>query len=449
VDDLLAVARLVIAVPLAVAGFGGLWAQIRAVRVTVIGALSLAEVAIAVLLLYGATAWWGTVAAMVLLVVAAARAAIETARDSASPAGVPVIARSVALAIPAFMVVREGSGNAGPDIVAWLSQLSAVQQIVVAGLGVGLAVVARGVRRGAPDESPAAEPSPTPFGAPALVRATPALTIGMATYDDFDGVYFTVQALRLYHDLADTELLVVDNYGCQHTKDLVSNWADGTYVLATDIVGTAAARDLVFSRANGSAVLCCDSHVLFEPGVIARLQRFYVENGDCQDLLQGPMVYDDGRLLATHFDPVWRDQMWGTWATDERGYDRDGEPFDIPMQGLGAFSCRTDVWPGFHPDFRGFGGEEGYIHEKVRRAGGRCLCVPWLRWMHRFGRPKGTPYPLTVEDKLRNYVLGHSELGLDLDPVLEHFSQYLPADRVALVAEQALIGVDQGRIGVI
>ncbi len=25
------------------------------------------------------------------------------------------------------------------------------------------------------------------------------LTIGMATYDDYDGVYFTVQAIRLYH----------------------------------------------------------------------------------------------------------------------------------------------------------------------------------------------------------------------------------------------------------
>jgi hypothetical protein len=41
-----------------------------------------------------------------------------------------------------------------------------------------------------------------------------ALTIGMATYNDFDGVYFTIQALRLYQDLADTELLVVDNFGC-------------------------------------------------------------------------------------------------------------------------------------------------------------------------------------------------------------------------------------------
>jgi hypothetical protein len=108
------------------------------------------------------------------------------------------------------------------------------------------------------------------------------------------------------------------------------------------------------------------------------------------------------------------------------------------MQGLGVFSCLKEAWPGFHPGFRGFGGEEGYIHEKFRQAGGRCLCLPWLRWMHRFGRPAGVKYPLSIEDKLRNYVIGHAELGLDLTPVLEHFSQYLPRMQVIALTEQTL-----------
>ena len=272
--------------------------------------------------------------------------------------------------------------------------------------------------------------------AAALIRPGPELTIGMATYDDFDGVYFTIQALRLYHDLEDTELLVVDNYGCSQTEDFVRGWARSRYILAKEIVGTAAPKDLVFRKATGHAVLCCDSHVLFAPGAIARLKRFYRQNPDCDDLLQGPLVYDDGELMSTHFDPVWREQMWGIWATDERGYDRDAEPFEIPMQGLGVFSCRAEAWPGFHPGFRGFGGEEGYLHEKFRQAGRRCLCLPWLRWMHRFGRPHGVPYPLTVEDKLRNYLLGHAELGLDPAPVLSHFAQYLPAERIDHIAAQ-------------
>ena len=65
------------------------------------------------------------------------------------------------------------------------------------------------------------------------VESMVALTIGKPTYNEFDGVYFTVQALRLYQDLDDTELVVVDNYGCDHTKFFVEQWVKGRYVLAT------------------------------------------------------------------------------------------------------------------------------------------------------------------------------------------------------------------------
>jgi hypothetical protein len=266
------------------------------------------------------------------------------------------------------------------------------------------------------------------------------LTIGMPTYQDYDGVYFTLQALRLYQDLENTELLVVDNYGCQHTKDLVEGWMKARYVLATEAVGTAPAKEVVLREARGEAVLCCDSHVLFAPGVIARLKKFYRDHPDCKDLLQGPLLYDDGQATSTHLEPVWRGQMWGIFGSDPRGNDPEGEPFEIPMQGMGAFSCRKDAWVGFNPRFRGFGGEEGYIHEKFRRAGRRCLCLPWLRWMHRFGRPAGIPYPLILEDKLRNYLIGHTELGLDLAPLLQHYAEYLPTERIVAVTVEALWG---------
>jgi glycosyltransferase involved in cell wall biosynthesis len=264
-----------------------------------------------------------------------------------------------------------------------------------------------------------------------------ALTIGMATYDDFDGVYFTLQALRLYQDLSDTEIVVIDNYGCETTREFVESWTDSRYIRSTEIVGTAAGRDQLFREARGEAVLCCDSHVLFVYGAIARLKRYYRDHPGTNDLLQGPLLYDDARNISTHFHPQWRDQMWGTWETDPRGLDPDGEPFEIPMQGLGVFSARKEAWPGFNPAFRGFGGEEGYIHEKFRQAGARCLCLPWLRWMHRFGRPKGVPYPLSVEDKFRNYLIGHAELGLDLAPIVEHFSAYLNEARLHAVIADA------------
>ncbi|CAN5701185.1 hypothetical protein BH09CHL1_BH09CHL1_08450 [soil metagenome] len=264
-----------------------------------------------------------------------------------------------------------------------------------------------------------------------------ALTIGMATYDDFDGVYFTLQSLRLYQDLTDTEIIVIDNFGCETTRDFVQNWTGARYIRSTEVVGTAAGRDLLFREGQGEAILCCDSHVLFVPGAIARLKQYYCDHPDTIDLLQGPILYDDTRNISTHFHPEWRDQMWGTWQTDERGIDPEGAPFEIPMQGLGSFSSRKAAWPGFNPAFRGFGGEEGYIHEKFRQRGGRSLCLPWFRWMHRFGRPKGVPYPLSVEDKFRNYIIGHTELGLDLTPIVSHFSAYLSAECIASILEDA------------
>ena len=41
----------------------------------------------------------------------------------------------------------------------------------------------------------------------------PFLTIGMPTYDDYHGIFFSVQALRMYHSeiLDDIEILIVDN----------------------------------------------------------------------------------------------------------------------------------------------------------------------------------------------------------------------------------------------
>jgi glycosyltransferase involved in cell wall biosynthesis len=248
------------------------------------------------------------------------------------------------------------------------------------------------------------------------------LTVGMATYRDFDGVYFRLQALRLYQDMEGVELLVVDNFGCEATRDFVQGPAGARYVLAPDAVGTSAPRDLLFREARGESVLCLDSHVLLERGVLARLKTFYREHPACIDLLQGPLVHDDLAELSSHFDPVWRDQMWGVWALDPRAQlGPDAEPFDIPMHGLGLFSCCKEAWPGFHPGFRGFGGEEGYIHGKFRKLGRRCLCLPWLRWVHRFGRPAGAPYPLRSRDRITNYLIGHREVGLDESPILEHF----------------------------
>lgn len=127
--------------------------------------------------------------------------------------------------------------------------------------------------------------------------------------------------------------------------------------------------------------------------------------------------------------------MLGVWATDDRGLDEHGAPFEIEMQGLGLFTCRKQVWPGLHPMFRGFGGEEGYLHEKFRRSGGRVLCLPFLRWTHRSRRSRSVSYRMNWEDRIRNYLLGFGELGWDPAPMLDYFSSLTGKDTVLEVCK--------------
>jgi hypothetical protein len=284
-------------------------------------------------------------------------------------------------------------------------------------------------------------PSATPRKAPKK------LTIGMATYDDYDGVYFTLQALRMYHPeiIDDAEFLVVDNHPegpcAEPLKALEHHIANYRYVPLSHRRGTAV-RDAVFAEAGGEFVACIDCHVFIVRGGVRRLLDYFEGHPQTADLLQGPLVADDlDHLASSHMHPEWRDGFFGTWQVDDRAKDPDGEPFEIPMQGLGLFACRRQAWPGFNPAFRGFGGEEGYIHEKIRRAGGRTLCLPFLRWMHRFNRPMGVPYVNVWEDRLHNYVVGFREVGLSTADMTEHFRAFLgreAADRLFDVIERDL-----------
>jgi glycosyltransferase involved in cell wall biosynthesis len=316
------------------------------------------------------------------------------------------------------------------------------------------------------------------------------LSIGMAHHMDYDGVYFTIQSLRLHHQVHgdDFEIIVVDNspdtrHG-QLVQNLCLNWSDGItikYVPFADAVGTTQSRERIFKEATGDAVLVMDCHVLLHPGSISRLVEHYKMVGDSKDMFTGPLMFDNLTNWTTHFDMVWRSQMWGVWSKAwtcscgefnfcvrdhvgectyhrlvleghqvegcdfcgsplpkglpfaghekhlvERGFRALGgspydSPFTIPAQGLGVFSCRKDAWVGFNENMRGFGGEEGYIHEKFRQRGGATWCLPFLRWNHRFGRAEGIRYPIEMFHKVRNYVLGFQELGLPVDDIRAHF----------------------------
>lgn len=256
------------------------------------------------------------------------------------------------------------------------------------------------------------------------------LTVGFSTYDDYHGAYFTLQSLKIHHPEAmkDVDIVVVDNnpdsiHGT-HLRKLGEDWMGFKYVPVKSKVGTSV-RNTLFDQSNSEYTLCLDSHVLLWSKALFRLTQ-YLRKESPDALLHGPLMFDDQRTIRTHMTPDWSDNMWGVWARDMRGINENAEPFEIPMNGMGLFCAKTSEWLRFNDHFQGFGGEEGYIHQKYYNEGRGVLCLPFLRWTHRFDRPEGTKYPNLIEDRVFNYFLGFRELGMDVSPIYEHFKRFNP-----------------------
>ncbi len=229
----------------------------------------------------------------------------------------------------------------------------------------------------------------------------------------------------------ETEILVIDNHPdgpCAAELKSLQDWIPAYRYFPWNRTSGTSVRDIIFREARGEYVLCIDSHVLFPLGSLRKLIDYFQAHPRTRDLLQGPLLYDDQKRISSHMDPRWSAGMFGVWGTDARAEDPAAEPFEIGMQGLGAFACRRAAWPGFNPRLTGFGSEEGYIQEKFRQAGGRTLCLPFLRWVHRFGRPLGARYRNEWEDRVRNYLIVARELGRDTSEMIQHFREYIGAD---------------------
>lgn len=327
------------------------------------------------------------------------------------------------------------------------------------------------------------------------------LTIGMAAYGDFPGVYMTIQALKLYQNTRDCQLVVIDNDPSNEPgsdsvaiRNLVMGMSEPMfhnpkYVPFSDHAGTTTPRQLIFDHADGECVLVMDSHVMLLPGALTSLRDHFADNQESKDIVCGPLLNDRLFILGTHFNYIWRAEMWGRWGQaytckeckrlfscndelsdglvhyldltgqvsnspyqaqyieqcvgcghifpkelpwpghearlQQAGYlpanVSSQEPFEIPAMGLGLFACRKDAWAGWGYNCRGFGGEECCIHDIHRKEiGGKVLCLPGLRWTHRFAHRK-PEYPLSTWNKVRNYVIFFQRLGYDLAPIYDHF----------------------------
>ena len=306
------------------------------------------------------------------------------------------------------------------------------------------------------------------------------LSIGIAHHNDFSGAWFTIQDIRkelLFNDRKDLldqiEFVIVENDADSENAISLKNFSVNN--LAKDrslsynicrIEGTSSSRNTIIDNASGEFVLVLDCHVLLCPvlSTIEKLIQFIDDNPDDSNIYCGPLVGDDGESIYTHFTGEWSGSNFGKWSLawqcecenyyfekksdkymkdlltgelfskcpkceleylDERSYKPCGHnfttPFEIGSQGLGCFFINKNHWLGFNKHHRGFGGEEYYIHEKYRKSGRKAICLPFLKWMHRFDRPDGIKYKLEIEHIIRNYIIEFTELGLDLSPLFDHF----------------------------
>lgn len=283
-----------------------------------------------------------------------------------------------------------------------------------------------------------------------------------------------------------------DNEHAQAVKGLQASTGLGDKFRVIDFPdsqGTSATRNKIIEEARTDFVLVMDCHVLLCPvvQVLEKLFEFIDKYPNTMNLYQGPLVYDNLTMISTHFNDEWGGQMWGRWGAawtcrckkknfsiinqnntcrfvelekqktlkycdhcftvlpdpinfpghenllkklgfSSIGFDPDETEFEIFSQGLGMFFTNKRSWLGFNEHCRGFGGEECYIHEKYRKAGRKTICLPFLKWLHRFGRPDGVKYELTIDNKVRNYILEFTELDLDLSPVHKEFVEEVKFD---------------------
>jgi len=112
--------------------------------------LPFVELAVAVALLPAASAWWGAIGALALLLIFIGGISYNLAQGrkpdchcfgqlQSEPIGWPTVVRNVILAAVAGLVVWQGHLDAGPSMVAWVTSLTVAQDIELA---IGIVLVA-------------------------------------------------------------------------------------------------------------------------------------------------------------------------------------------------------------------------------------------------------------------------------------------------------------------
>lgn len=264
----------------------------------------------------------------------------------------------------------------------------------------------------------------------------PALTIGVIHHGRLKSLAATIKALRRDHDLSDTELLVMDTKPSKKTRKWVKRQRGVRYA-ANDRGQKSSALDALFELANGDVVLVLQDPVRLRHGALRALRAHFERHPESRELVHGPLM-SGKRVLATHSNPYWRRNTWGSRSRDMRGRLTDGEPFSIPMQESGVFSCKRSAWPGMAPRWRGYGGEAGFMQGRFRREGAQVVCLPGLRWERITPVKPVFPRSRAATKVLRNHLAGAADLDLDTHYITLRHRDHLEPGRPERLRKQVL-----------
>lgn len=255
------------------------------------------------------------------------------------------------------------------------------------------------------------------------------IVVGMCVYDDLDGAIFSIESIIFHQKTREpVEFVVIDTNPESPQGKLLRRFCESEKIKSrinyfpVKNTGTSQ-RDLVFQYApEGSIVFCIDCHVLLPEDNVLQSTADFIDGREDQCLVQGPICQRDGSIHATEWKHIWGGGMLGRWYTDNDFLKSKNKFKEIDGMGLGAFATRKEWWIGFNPLFKGFGGEEFYIHRKYKNRGMKTYCFKGFLWWHRFERV-AVPYKMDMADRIHNYTIGFIQEGGDLDGMIEHFTE--------------------------
>ena len=245
----------------------------------------------------------------------------------------------------------------------------------------------------AKDEATKAIPEPSPPGEHRR------LCIAMSTYDDFDGVYFTLQAIRMYHPevLDDVSFLIVDNHpegaAAEDLKRLDQRIPNMRYIPFKGSSSTAA-RDLLFRIADADIVMCLDSHVLLRPGALRSLLDYFDANPETLDSYKVRCSATISRTSSAHTSP--RNGVAGCMGNGIKTNEPTMRRAPPSRSTCRASDCsRAGAKPG-RASIPGSAASEARRATSTRRCAATavecCACPPWggrIDSPDRWGRPTG------------------------------------------------------------